>query len=195
MKIVLGSKSPRRQELMKNLGFDIEIRTKEIDEVFPEDMPSEEVAEYLAIQKSIPLKETLNAEELLVTSDTVVLRDRDILGKPREAEDAFNMIKSLCGRKHFVITGVCLATTSKQISFKSSTEVYFEELTDDEITYYIENYKPFDKAGAYGIQEWIGYVGISRINGCYYNVMGLPLEHVYKTIKEEFPEFISLRSR
>lgn len=195
MKVILGSKSPRRQELIKGLGFDVEIRTKEVDEIFPEDLNVQHVAEYLAQLKSQPLREGLNSNELLITSDTVVLRGSEILGKPRDRSEAIAMISSLSGKRHEVITGVCMLDNNKEVRFSNTTEVYFEALELDEITYYVDQYKPYDKAGAYGIQEWIGYIGIQRINGCYYNVMGLPLNEVYQTIKKEFPRFISLQNQ
>lgn len=192
-KIVLGSKSPRRQELLKSLGFNIEIRTKEIEENFPSEMDVLEVAEYLAKLKSEPLRDTLSNSELLITSDTVVLRDNEILGKPSDRTEAIDMITSLGGKEHKVITGVCLTTYDRQITFSNSTTVQFDDLELVEIEYYVDNFKPYDKAGAYGIQEWLGYIGIKKIEGCYYNVMGLPMNALYQKIKKEFPEFISLR--
>lgn len=192
-KIVLGSKSPRRQELLKSLGFNIEIRTKEIEENFPSEMDVLEVAEYLAKLKSEPLRDSLSNSELLITSDTVVLRDNEILGKPSDRTEAIDMITSLGGKEHKVITGVCLTTYDRQITFSNSTTVQFDDLELVEIEYYVDNFKPYDKAGAYGIQEWLGYIGIKKIEGCYYNVMGLPMNALYQKIKKEFPEFISLR--
>ena len=194
-KIVLGSKSPRRQELLKSMGFNIEIRTKEIEENFPEEMDVLEVAEYLAKLKSEPLKDSLSKSELLITSDTVVLRDNEILGKPFDRKEAIEMITSLSDKEHQVITGVCLTTHDRQITFSNSTTVQFDDLELVEIEYYVDNFKPYDKAGAYGIQEWLGYVGIKKIEGCYYNVMGLPMNALYQKIKKEFPEFISLQNR
>lgn len=194
-KIVLGSKSPRRQELLKSLGFNIEIRTKEIEENFPEEMDVLEVAEYLAKLKSEPLINSISSSELLITSDTVVLRDNAILGKPFDRKEAIEMITSLSDKEHQVITGVCLTTHDRQITFSNSTTVQFDDLELVEIEYYVDNFKPYDKAGAYGIQEWLGYVGIKKIEGCYYNVMGLPMNALYQKIKKEFPEFISLQNR
>lgn len=194
-KIVLGSKSPRRQELLKSLGFNIEIRTKEIEENFPEEMDVLEVAEYLAKLKSEPLINSVSSSELLITSDTVVLRDNEILGKPFGRKEAIEMITSLSDKEHQVITGVCLTTHDRQITFSNSTTVQFDDLELVEIEYYVDNFKPYDKAGAYGIQEWLGYVGIKKIEGCYYNVMGLPMNALYQKIKKEFPEFISLQNR
>lgn len=195
MKIILGSKSPRRRELIQSLGLaaEIELRSKEIDEVFPMDMNPYDVAGYLAKLKSTPLLPGLKENELLITSDTVVLRDSEILGKPAHREDAMAMIGSLSNKKHQVITGVHLETFNKSITISNITEVHFEKLTEEEIAFYVDNFKPYDKAGAYGIQEWIGYIGISKIDGCYYNVMGLPLNALYQTMKREFSEFTSLR--
>lgn len=197
MKIILGSKSPRRRELIQSLGLaaEIELRSKEIDEVFPMDMNPYDVAGYLAKLKSTPLLPGLKENELLITSDTVVLRDSEILGKPAHREDAMAMIGSLSNKKHQVITGVHLETFNKSITISNITEVHFEKLTEEEIAFYVDNFKPYDKAGAYGIQEWIGYIGISKIDGCYYNVMGLPLNALYQTMKREFSEFTSLRSQ
>lgn len=195
MKIILGSKSPRRQQLIHELGFEVEVRIKEVDEIYPDDLEIFKVPEFLAKLKSEPLTPSLQPGELLVTSDTVVLFDYKILGKPKDEEDAFQMIRKLSENKHTVISGVCLTTKEKQISFSTETDVFFSELTDEEICYYIERFKPFDKAGSYGIQEWIGYIGIDHIHGCYYNVMGLPLHDLYQTIKKEFSEFLTaLRS-
>lgn len=195
MKIILGSKSPRRQQLIHELGFEVEVRIKEFDEIYPDDLEIFKVPEFLAKLKSEPLTPSLQPGELLVTSDTVVLFDYKILGKPKDEEDAFQMIRELSENKHTVVSGVCLTTKEKQISFSTETDVFFSELTDEEIRYYIERFKPFDKAGSYGIQEWIGYIGIDHIHGCYYNVMGLPLHDLYQTIKKEFSEFLTaLRS-
>ncbi|MFZ9028109.1 MAG: Maf family nucleotide pyrophosphatase [Crocinitomicaceae bacterium] len=197
MKIILGSKSPRRRELIQSLGLEaeIELRSEEVDEIFPDDLNPHNVAGYLAKLKATPLLPKLKDHELLITSDTVVLRDNEILGKPENREEAISMIASLSGKKHHVITGVHLQTTEKFLTFSNTTEVHFEELTNEEIAFYVDNFKPYDKAGAYGIQEWIGYVGISKIDGCYYNVMGLPLNALYQTMKHEFKAFTSLRSQ
>ncbi len=197
MKIILGSKSPRRRELMKslNLAAEIELRTKEIDEIFPDDMNPKEVAGYLAELKSVPLLPDLKEQELLITSDTVVLCNNEILGKPKNREHAISMIRSLCGKIHHVITGVHLQTLNKSVTISNTTEVQFELLSNEEISFYVDNFQPYDKAGAYGIQEWIGHIGVSKINGCYYNVMGLPLNELYQTMKCEFPAFTFLRSQ
>jgi septum formation protein len=185
-KIILGSKSPRRQELIKALGFEVEIRTAEVEEIYPSDLHLEGVPEYLARLKAEPLKDHLGENELLLTSDTVVLLDDKLLGKPQNGDEAYQMIKALSGSKHDVLTGVYLFTSTKELSFTTRTSVYFDDLSDNEITAYIKDFSPFDKAGAYGIQEWIGYIGIKGIEGCYYNVMGLPLHDVYQAIKKHF---------
>lgn len=195
MRIILGSKSPRRRELIQSIGLEAEIVLKsiEIDEIFPQEINPREVASYLAELKSNPLITNLNSDELLITSDTVVLKDKEILGKPMNREEAISMIQSLSNSRHQVITGVHLRTSSKSLTISNSTDVIFDELTNEEVVYYVDKYKPFDKAGSYGIQEWIGYIGISKIHGCYYNVMGLPLNALYQTMKLEFPPFASLK--
>ena len=195
MRIILGSKSPRRRELIQSIGLEAEIVLKsiEIDEIFPQEINPREVASYLAELKSNPLITNLNSDELLITSDTVVLKDKEILGKPMNREEAISMIQSLSNSRHQVITGVHLRTSSKSLTISNSTDVIFDELTNEEVVYYVDKYKPFDKAGSYGIQEWIGYIGVSKIHGCYYNVMGLPLNALYQTMKLEFPPFTSLK--
>lgn len=195
MRIILGSKSPRRRELIQSIGLEAEIvlKTIEIDEIFPQEINPREVASYLAELKSNPLITNLNSDELLITSDTVVLKDKEILGKPMNREEAISMIQSLSNSRHQVITGVHLRTSSKSLTISNSTDVIFDELTNEEVVYYVDKYKPFDKAGSYGIQEWIGYIGVSKIHGCYYNVMGLPLNALYQTMKLEFPPFASLK--
>ena len=195
MRIILGSKSPRRRELIQSIGLEAEIVLKsiEIDEIFPQEINPREVASYLAELKSNPLITNLNSDELLITSDTVVLKDKEILGKPMNREEAISMIQSLSNSRHRVITGVHLRTSSKSLTISNSSDVIFDELTNEEVVYYVDIYKPFDKAGSYGIQEWIGYIGVSKIHGCYYNVMGLPLNALYQTMKLEFPPFASLK--
>lgn len=186
LKLVLASKSPRRQSLIEEMGFPFEIRVKDVEEIYPAELESEKVPVFLAELKSFPLIDTLNQGEVLITSDTVVINKGKILGKPKNKIEAFEMLKSLSGNSHKVITGVCMTSNNKTISFAETTIVHFSELTDDEINYYIEKYQPFDKAGAYGIQEWIGAIAIHKIEGCYYNVMGLPVHKVYKTLQENF---------
>jgi septum formation protein len=186
--LVLGSKSPRRQALITELGFEVVIRTDEIDEIYPNHLSTEDIPIYLAKLKAQPLIGTLNENEILVTSDTIVHLDGKAVEKPRHREEAVQMLKALSGRAHTVITGVHLESTSKSHSFSTQTHVFFSELSDEEISHYIDTYKPFDKAGAYGIQEWIGYIGVAKIEGCYYNVMGLPLHDLYKALKEVFSD-------
>ena len=184
-KLVLGSKSPRRQALISELGFPVEIRTKEVEEIYPEDLPASEVPEFLAKLKASPLIESLKDDEILVTSDTIVVLDGKVIGKPVDSDAAKGMISQLSGNTHTVITGVCLTTKDKQHNFSSKTKVFFSELSTEEINHYVDTFKPLDKAGSYGIQEWIGYIGVSKIEGCYYNVMGLPLHDLYKNLKSK----------
>ena len=182
--IILASKSPRRQELLRGMGVDFEILTKETDERFPSDMPLDEVPKYLSLQKSLAFAdEELPADYLLITSDTVVICEGEILGKPKDREDASRMLQLLSGKTHHVVTGVTVRSTEKTESFAVRSNVTFAELDDEEIDYYIEHCKPYDKAGAYGIQEWIGYVGISGLEGSFYNVMGLPTRKLYGVLK------------
>lgn len=180
-RLILASKSPRRQELLRSLEVDFEIKTKEVDESFPNTIPVSEVAEYLAVKKSEAFKD-LKENELVITSDTTVLNEGHILNKAETAEEAFEMIQSLSGKTHQVITGVCLRSFNKKVSFSETTKVTFRALEATEIKHYIQKYKPFDKAGAYGIQEWIGMIGIEKIEGDFYNVMGLPLHQLYKQL-------------
>lgn len=186
LKIVLGSKSPRRQSLVLELGYDVEVRTAEVDEIYPDNIAPTEVPAYLAKLKAMPLVDSLQPGELLITSDTVVILGDTILGKPVSREDAIEMLQQLSGRSHEVITGVSLTMSEKSYTFSTITKVTFSKLTMTEIIHYIDEYKPFDKAGAYGIQEWIGYIGVERIEGCYYNVVGLPVHDLYHTIQREF---------
>ena len=183
-RIVLASKSPRRQQLLADLGIDFETEIHEVDEVFPEGLPMEEIPQYLARLKAEPFVETLKEKDLVITSDTIVYVDGEVLGKPADYEEAVAMLQNLSGRRHEVVTGVCLTSTTKQVSFASVTDVFFKELSQEEIDYYITHYKPYDKAGAYGIQEWIGYIGIERIEGSYFNVMGLPVQHLYEELSK-----------
>ena len=182
--IILASKSPRRQELLRGMGVDFEILTKETPEDYPNDLPLDEVPKYLSLQKSLAFNdEELPADYLLITSDTVVICEGEILGKPKDREDAARMLELLSGKMHHVVTGVTVRSAAKTESFAVRSNVTFAELEQDEIDYYIEHCKPFDKAGAYGIQEWIGYVGISGLEGSFYNVMGLPTRKLYQCLK------------
>ncbi len=180
--IILASKSPRRQQLLKDIGVDFEIRLKEVDEVYPSELKGKEVALFLSELKAKAFKNDLQANEVLLTSDTIVCLGEKILGKPKNREHAIVMLGELSGKKHEVITAVTLTSTTKKHSFAVSTEVYFKTLNIEEITYYIDNYQPYDKAGSYGIQEWIGYISIEKIVGSYFNVMGLPVKEVYEEL-------------
>lgn len=182
--VILASKSPRRQELLRGMGVDFEVLTKEIPETFDSTLSADEVPEFLSLQKSMAFSaDELPADFLLVTSDTVVIVDDEILGKPKDRDDAFRMLELLSGKTHRVLTGVTVRSAQKTSSFSVKSEVTFATLSEDEMTYYIDHCKPFDKAGAYGIQEWIGYVGISGLNGSFYNVMGLPTHRLYQVLK------------
>ncbi len=180
--LVLGSKSPRRQELLAGMGFDFEVRTKDTEEDFPQTIPLKDVPVFLAEIKANALVDELNQGEVLITSDTIVLLENEILGKPTSPENAKEMLQKLAGKSHEVITGVHLKSLEKSISFSVSTNVFFKPLTPEMIDFYVENYKPFDKAGAYGIQEWIGFVGIERIEGSYFNVVGLPVAELWDAL-------------
>lgn len=180
--IILASGSPRRQQFFKDLGLEFEIRLKPVIEEFPERLRHFEISNYLAQLKAIPFKESLKDNDILITSDTIVWHHNEALGKPKNASEAFQMLKSLSNSTHEVITSVCFTTSKFQKTVNATTKVTFKALSDDEIHYYINTFKPFDKAGAYGIQEWIGNIGITHIEGSYFNVMGLPTHLVYKTL-------------
>ena len=179
-KIILASGSPRRQQFFKDLDLDFEIRLKEIEEIFPPELQREEITNYLAQLKAAAFEGELNNNEILVTSDTIVWHNEKAVGKPKDAQDAFAILKSLSNATHEVITSVCFKSNLKTEVLYEITKVTFNELSDEAIAYYIENYKPFDKAGAYGIQEWIGFIGVSKIEGSYANVIGLPVDKVYQ---------------
>ena len=184
MKIILASASPRRKELLSGLDLDFEVRLLPgIDESYPVSLPTDKIAEYIACEKAAAYNGEIGDEEVLLTADTIVVVDDKVLGKPVDVEDARRMLGLISGKTHQVITGVCLSTREKTHSFSVKTDVTFKILKSDEIDYYIENYKPFDKAGAYGIQEWIGYIGVESIQGSYFNVMGLPVQRIYKELK------------
>lgn len=174
--IILASGSPRRKSLLRDLGLNFEVRIiKNIDESFPDDLIPEKVAEFIAGKKAGAYKDLISEKDLVITADTVVCCKNKILGKPSGRKEAVEMIKSLSGSVHYVYTGVCLLSKDKKDSFTSMTKVSFTTLTDEQINYYIDTFKPYDKAGAYGIQEWIGLVGVKSISGSYHNVMGLPV--------------------
>ncbi|WP_395066859.1 Maf family nucleotide pyrophosphatase [Flavobacterium sp.] len=183
-KIILASGSPRRQQFFKEFDFDFEIRLKDIEEIYPETLQAEEITNYLAKLKAQAFDEELNEKELLVTSDTIVWLNGKALGKPKDYDDAFQILKSLSNETHEVITSVCFKTKDTIDTIFDTTKVTFNTLSDDSIRYYLDNYKPFDKAGAYGIQEWIGLIGISKIEGSYTNVVGLPTEKVYSYLTQ-----------
>lgn len=183
--IILGSQSPRRQALLAGLDIPFEVMVKDTDESYPEDLSPREVALYLAQKKSDAFVDELSIHTnwLLITADTLVSINGKILNKPKDESEAFEMLRLLSNNKHTVFTGVCIRNFLKQKEFTEATDVYFDEISSDEIYYYLKKYKPFDKAGSYGVQEWIGYMGIQRIEGCYYNVIGLPLNKLYHALK------------
>ena len=182
-KIVLSSNSPRRKELLGELGIDFEVRVIEgIDETYPKELSVEEVSQYIAREKARVY--IVGKDEVLLTADTVVVLGNEIMGKPHDEADAMRMLRQLRGKTHQVITGVCLTTNDKQVTFADVTDVSFADLTDEEIKYYVDNFRPLDKAGAYGIQEWIGLAGVTGINGSYFNVVGLPVHRVYAELKK-----------
>ena len=184
-KIILASNSPRRRELLSGLGVDYEVKiVPGIDETYPESLNGEEIPVYIAKEKANAYCTSLQPDELVITADTIVYVDGMVLGKPEDEADACRMLRMLSGRTHQVITGVCLTTVDFQKSFASVTEVTFDTLSDEEIGYYVEKYRPMDKAGSYGVQEWIGFVGVTGLKGSYYNVMGLPVQRLYKELKE-----------
>lgn len=182
--IILASGSPRRQSFFKDLGLDFEIRLKPVIEEYPLRLRHFEISDYLAQLKALPFKDDLKDKEVLITSDTIVWHNNKALGKPIDENDAFDMLKSISNATHEVITSICFTTKTTQKTLSDVTKVTFKNLTDDEINYYIKTCKPFDKAGAYGIQEWIGQIGVTKIEGSYFNVMGLPVHLVYKVLSE-----------
>lgn len=181
--VILASNSPRRRELLAGLGIDYEVRVLSgVDESYPETLPVADIAEYIAAKKAEAYRQTMGDGELIITADTVVICGDEVMGKPTDEADASRMLRQLSGRVHHVTTGVCLTTCRQQRRFSVTTEVTFKQLSDDEINYYVKKYRPFDKAGAYGIQEWIGYIGCTGLNGSYYNVMGLPVQRIYQEL-------------
>jgi septum formation protein len=183
-KLILASGSPRRKQILEEAGISFVVDFKNTPEAYPSDIPADEVAAYLARLKAEAFRSEINNDEVLITADTIVLDDHRILGKPADAKEAFDMLRSLSGKKHRVITGVCIFSLKKEVVFSDITEVYFSDLDDNQIDYYIKNFKPFDKAGAYGIQEWIGLIGIEKISGSYFNVVGLPIHRLYQELKK-----------
>lgn len=183
-RLVLASKSPRRQQLLRNLELEFDVRPADLDEVYPDELGMTAIPVYVAQMKADALKDTIQENELLITADTIVWKDDKVLCKPKTRDEAINMLRELSGNQHQVITGMHLQSQNKKVSFHAVTEVWFEEMSEDEIFYYVDKYKPYDKAGAYGIQEWIGYVAIYKIEGSFYNVMGLPVHKLYQYLKE-----------
>lgn len=182
-KIILASKSPRRQELIKGLELAYEVFTYEVDETFPEHLKGEEIALFLAEKKANAYPKEISNQEVLITADTIVWVNNHVLNKPESEQEAYKMLKEICGTKHHVYTGVCIKTSTQTLAFFDCSEVKIKPLSDAEIWHYIKTYKPFDKAGSYGIQDWFGYVAVEKINGCFYNVMGLPISKLYEKIK------------
>ncbi|TSA29358.1 MAG: septum formation protein Maf [Bacteroidetes bacterium] len=185
--IVLASRSPRRQYLLKELGLDFEIISTDVNEEYPDTLSPSEIAIFLAEKKAENFDTArMHEKMIIVAADTVVSLEGEILGKPRDHEEATTMLKKLSGKQHAVITGVCIKSKTKKTCFEVTSKVCFKELCDEEIDYYINNFRPYDKAGGYGIQEWIGYIGISRIEGSFFNVMGLPVKEVYEELLKNY---------
>lgn len=183
--LILASGSPRRKELLAGLDLPFEVRViPGVKENYPSQLEAVRVPEYIAVEKAAAYLEMISAEDLVITADTVVICDATVMGKPRDADEARAMLHRLSGRQHQVVTGVCLTTLRQQRHFSVSTEVAFKVLTEEEISYYITRYSPYDKAGAYGIQEWIGYIGCKGLKGSYYNVMGLPVQSLYEELQK-----------
>lgn len=188
--IILASQSPRRREILKMLGVDFKVVVKDTDETFPPELQGGAIPEHIAVLKASAFDSELQSmpdNTIIIASDTIVYIDNKVIGKPKGREDAIKMLKTLSGRCHQVLTGVCIKTKDRQRSFFAESKVWFRELSDDEIIYYVDNYRPFDKAGAYAVQEWIGAAAIAKIEGSYYNVMGLPSQMLYN----ELLKFIS----
>lgn len=181
--LILASKSPRRQQLLKDIGLEFEVITREIDESFPDTLAPKAVAKYIAEKKADAFADKTD-DNIVITSDTVVLQDDQVLGKPANRDEAIHMLTMMSGKSHLVISGVCISHQDQRLVFDDITKVYFNVLQPAEIIHYVDNYKPFDKAGAYGIQEWIGMIGITKIEGSYFNVVGLPVQKVYQKLKD-----------
>ena len=182
--IVLASNSPRRKELMSGLGVDYVVKTlPDVDESYPDTLQGTEIPAYISREKADAYKSLIQPDELLITADTIVWLNGEVLGKPKGRDGAIDMLRKLSGTSHQVITGVCLTTSDWQKSFTAVTDVTFATLTEEEIIYYVDKYTPMDKAGAYGVQEWIGFIGVESISGSYFNVMGLPIQRLYQELK------------
>jgi septum formation protein len=185
-KIILASRSPRRQQLLRELGLKFDVVIKEYEEIYPEDLNGSAIARYVAHEKAASFKNGISDNEIVIAADTIVWCNNKVLGKPLNREDAIRILKEISGNTHEVITGVSLCSRSGEVTFSESTKVTFETLSDEDIYYYVDSFKPYDKAGAYGIQEWIGIVACSHIEGSYFNVVGLPVQRLY----EELQSFI-----
>lgn len=181
--IILASQSPRRQNLLKELELDFRIDVKEVEENYPDHLLKEEIPVYLSKLKASAFNESIKQNEIIITADTIVWVNNSVLGKPKDKDDAVKMLKTLSDNKHTVYTGVCLKSIAFEKTFWAQTDVYFRKLDTEEIEYYLDKYKPYDKAGSYGIQEWIGYIAIEKIEGSYFNVMGLPVQKLYEELK------------
>lgn len=181
-KVILASGSPRRYELLTQLGIPFKVKVKEVKEMYPAHLQAKEITNYLATLKANAFTNELEKDEILLTADTIVWHKKRALEKPKTKEEAFKMLRELSGKTHRVITSVCIKSTEKQVVFSEVTKVTFKKLLDEEIHFYINKYQPFDKAGSYGIQEWIGYIGITKIKGSYFNVMGLPTQKLYSAL-------------
>lgn len=184
-KVILASNSPRRKELLAGLGVEYEVRTlPDVDESYPETLRGAEIPLYISRKKADAYRALMRPGELMLTADTIVWLDGKVLEKPKDREDAMRMLREMSGRTHEVFTGVCITTPEWQRSFAAETEVRFSDLSEEEITYYVDKYQPMDKAGAYGVQEWIGFIGVENISGSYYNIMGLPVQRLYRELQK-----------
>lgn len=183
--IILASASPRRKELLAGLGISFDIRVQQgIDESYPAHLSDADIVLHISRQKAEHYRSTMSPDELIITADTIVCAEGEVLGKPADRDDAIRMLRKLSGHTHHVITGVCILTNDRTEQFAATTDVTFAQLTDSEIEHYVDHYRPYDKAGAYGIQEWIGYIGITAIQGSYFNVVGLPVQRLYTALKQ-----------
>ncbi len=182
-RLILASRSPRRQQLLRELGLKFEVVIKEYEEIYPESLSGEEIARFVAHEKAASFKDDISDNEIVIAADTIVWCNNKVLGKPLDHDDATRILKEISGNTHEVITGVSLRSQTKELTFSESAKVTFETLTEEEISYYIDEYKPYDKAGAYGIQEWIGIIACSHIDGSYFNVVGLPVQRLYKELQ------------
>jgi len=182
-RIILASQSPRRQQLLSELGLKFDIVVREYNETYPKNLNGEQIARYISLEKARTFRDELSENEIVITADTIVWCNNHVLGKPSDYDDAVRILKEISGNTHEVITGVTLISSKKEKTFSESTKVTFEPLSEDEIKYYVDNFRPYDKAGAYGIQEWIGIAACSHIDGSYFNVVGLPVQRLYKELK------------